>query len=981
MEAIALYRGDFMHGFSLRDNSGFEGWVLLQREALRRQVESALERLILAHIKSAEPDLAIPHAQRLLALNPMNERAHRYLMRLYTSAGRRSEALKQYELCVKVLLEELGVRPEEETTRLHATIRTKAGSMAAVATPGSAPPAPKTAALRPEVARYPGTGRACLPMLATRLVGRRRELALITERLEDPTCRLLTLTGPGGVGKSSLALEAARRIVGAYRDGAAFVPLTKATSPGLLVSTIADAIELPSAGHTPLQARLFEHLRDRQMLLVLDGFEHLLEAAGLLAEILPQAAEMKILVTSRERLHLRGEWDLVVHGLPYTSAGQPADAGDDATELFIQTAVRADAAFTLTAENALFVTRICGFLGGVPLGIELAASWVRHFNCQEIAARIEQNLDFLVAPRDAPERQQSLRATFIHSWRLLSDIEKSAMRRMSVFRGGASESAALEIAGSSLAVLTALTEKFLVHRGPEGRYELHELIRQYAFEALEAAPDDHARTDERHAAHYTTQVEVRRRELQGPHQERALRELAAEMGNISAAIHFCVERARHELLDRALDGLCALLALRGEFREALAVLREATVAVRRALGTGLSQATGDRLRLLLGRLLARRGQFALDSSARGEASSCLSESLRILREQGAQAEISVALCAAGRLALLEGNDAAARVCFEASCAISEELGDKLGVASALRQLSAVACRRGHKKRARRLLEDSLSLFRSENDSRGVAGCFVGLGSLLELTGDLDGAESAYRAGISALQEIKDPYQLGLLQAHLARVLCRKDDFTGSRSAFEACLSLGRRMSHLELISLALHGLGVLSLGRGDYEAAERFLDECARLCDRSNSRRGLAESLHGLGRVTIGRQTLDRARHFLSRGLKVAMEAEATTLSLDILVSCAELSMMRSASPPARKLLSLVLAHPSAEPATRQRADLLLGSSARRSTRTSKRTPLPRLLKMAGEILDEPSALQGASVTARELRAENGRHSPETPRQ
>ncbi|HYO67066.1 MAG TPA: BTAD domain-containing putative transcriptional regulator, partial [Archangium sp.] len=303
-EAAALYRGTFLQGFSLRDTETFEEWRGLQAERLRTRMMELLEQLIPLQVEQGQPAQAIACAQRLLAIEPTNESAHRHLMNLYAQGGQRTRALEQYESCARVLSENLAVKPQEETRRLQESIRA-----------GAVPPHAPRSAQGPTSLTLP----AEIPAPTTAFIGRGSELELISQRLQSPECRLLSLVGPGGVGKTSLAIEAARAYARRHGGGACLVSLAGVDAPGLLASAIADALALPaSPSDAPdaLEARLFEFLGSRSLLLVLDNFEHLLDASPLVARLLARAPALQLLVTSRERLNLRGEWELALEGLP-----------------------------------------------------------------------------------------------------------------------------------------------------------------------------------------------------------------------------------------------------------------------------------------------------------------------------------------------------------------------------------------------------------------------------------------------------------------------------------------------------------------------------------------------------------------------------------------------------------------------------------------------------------------------------------------
>lgn len=318
------------------------------------------------------------------------------------------------------------------------------------------------------------------PTPVTAFVGRGGELAEVWERLNDPACRLLTLTGPGGIGKTRLALEAARQAE--YPDGVYFLPLQSLSSPEQIIPIISKELPISGNAQQDMKARLFRYLRDKRLLLVLDNFEHLLDGVGLLSEILEVAPEVKLLVTSRERLHLMEEWVMDVQGLEIPKADVP-DAAEhySAVRLFVQCALRAG--YQVRDGDMAFVIRICRLVSGCPLGIQLAAAWTRSLTCQQIMRELERGLDFLQTPfRNVEPRHRSLRAAFEPTWERLTEAEQALFMRLSVFRDSFTLEAAEQVAGASLQLLTALVDKSLLRLNQDGGYEIHELIRQYAEE-------------------------------------------------------------------------------------------------------------------------------------------------------------------------------------------------------------------------------------------------------------------------------------------------------------------------------------------------------------------------------------------------------------------------------------------------------------------------------------------------------------------
>ncbi len=917
LQAVELYRGRMLEGLTPPGCASFDEWLSNVTEQHHLLATQALERLVTALTSRGRLQEALPHAQRLVSLEPTHEEAQRTLIRLYAWQGRWADALRQHRHCLDVLRDELDVPPQEETSRLLEALKAR-----------SLPPPPVEGAseVRASVPVAAAEVRSVtvLPSPATPLHGRASELRALVHRLEDPACRLLTLTGPGGIGKTRLALEVAHQCAGAWRHGARFIPLASVDERARLATALLEALELP-ASQAPAEVQLREHLRPREMLLVLDNLEHLLKAAPLLADLLAHAPGLKLLVTSRERLNLRGEWMLPLEGLPYPFPQGPTREGErESLELFALLASRAEASFRLGPDNEAAVARICQLVEGSPLGLELAAAWVSFFSPAELASRLEKDLDFLAAPRDAPERHQSLRATFLHSWRLLSAEEQGVLRRLSVFRGGASLEAAGAVAGATLPLLTSLVHKSLLRRTPSGRMELHGPLRQYAEEQLRALPEEHLQTRLRHAEHFLGRLELLLPWLSGgvARQAEALAAFEVEQEEFRAAARWAFENGHWEVMARGLEAFCLARELRGQFHMAFAGLVEAVALLRPAVQVKVASP----LRRLLGRMLVWQARFALAGAPCSPATALalVEEGLLLLGEEGAREDVTSGLLTAGRLALRQGNVPTARWCFHGGLSLARASRNLRAVALALGELSEVACHRGRPEQARRLLVRGLATFRLLGDERQVAACLGRLATLLHARGELEPAAAALRQGLGLLEAAGLRLQAAPLRAQLAEVLLRRGALEEARRLHEANLHLGRELGHPETVAQALHGLGLVAMSEGERGRARALLEEALALRGQLGARRDIAESLVALGRLSLAEGDVSRARGCLRTALQAATEVGSPPLLLDVLVTLAELPTPSGDSARLQRAAQALHSHPLSSHSTRQRAAALL---------------------------------------------------------
>ncbi|MGE5249385.1 MAG: ATP-binding protein, partial [Bacteroidota bacterium] len=486
----------------------------------------------------------------------------------------------------------------------------------------------------------PPLPRIDLPIFPTPLVGRGHEMEQLTQLLREPQCRLLTLVGPGGIGKTRLAVEAACSLQDCFADGLYFVPLASVASINAAISTAANAIHFGFHGPDDPKLQLLNYLQKKEMLLIVDNIEHLLAGdpdqetvAELLVEVLHQTAHVKLLATSRECLALEEEWVFEVQGLPVPESVD-AEAGlqNTSVELFLQRARRAHVGFDPAPEDFPAILRTCQLADGMPLAIELAAAWTRVLSCGEIAAELEHGMDFLrTGARDIPARHRSMPAVFEQSWKLLTEEERGVLLQLSVFRGGFSREAAEQVAAAALAVLSALVTKSLVRRSGAGRYDLHELIRQFAASKLAEDPGEMRDAQERHSLHYLSLLERQGVRLETAQQKEAVAELIRDMDNIRAAWDWSIASREFVRLYRVSVRLMHLFEVKDWFKEGETTFRKTVDSLRAALQGSEADAMRQ---VALNAMLAHRGFFWFRLGNAEDAYSILSPSAAFLRGSG-----------------------------------------------------------------------------------------------------------------------------------------------------------------------------------------------------------------------------------------------------------------------------------------------------------------------------------------------------------
>ena len=882
--AAALYTGDLLAGVALPDAPAFDEWLAGQRERLRQQAFQALHALAGAQLADGDAPAAIAALRRLLALEPWHEETHRWLMELLAADGRRSEALAQYAACRRLLAAELGVEPAPETTALYERIhagRVGAGGWG-LGTRGQGSgirdQGPGVREQGPE-ARDQETGNSPHPLAPshnrpaalTSLIGRETELAQIAAHLADPACRLLTLIGPGGVGKTRLALRAATDHRAAFADGAVFVPLTAAYAPQHIVPAIAGALGLTFAGAEDPADQLLRWLGDKRLLLVLDNLEHLLAGVDLLPAILAAAPGVTLLVTSRERLAVQAEWLLTVGGLSLPEDTAVAAAAT-AVQLFAERARQARADFALSLEVLPAVVRICRLVDGLPLAIELAAAWSRAFTCDEIVREIERGFDFLVTSlRDVPARHRSLRAVFDSSYEQLSPRMQAIFRALAVFRDGFGREAAGAVAGAAPADLAELADKSLLHRTAAGQYAQHELLRQYGAERLAALPAEAAAARARHGAYYAAFLHECEAALKGARQAEALAAIEAEIDDVRAAWGWAVAQRQDEALGQALDGLGLFYELRGGLQEGEAAMAGAVAALAEAPGRA-GDPSAPRRRLV-GRLLGWQGRFC-HYLGRGErAGPALARSAALLRPLAAARELAFTLTSLARHVDSQGQlDEAGRLDVEA-VALFRAADDPHGVSLALNHLGGVAFDTGDVVAARRCWLESLAVRRQIGDRHGMAHDLSNLGEVARLLGEYDEARRWSEESLAVLHDLGDSWRVVLPLGNLGMLARAAGRYDEARRLHEQCLVILRVIGDRRRTAEALVNLALAELHAGALAAAAAALAESLAILRAIGYQRGLAACLTSLGELALRRGLATEARDRCAAGLALAHES------------------------------------------------------------------------------------------------------------
>lgn len=945
-EAIVLYRGRLLDGLSLGGCPEFEAWLAVMRERADRLAGQTLACLVQFCVESGDHHQAIHWTQRHLDLEPWNEDIHRQLIWLLAHSGQRAAALHHFNLCTHMLAAELGVTPQPVTLALVERIRSGDQDLGVVqgvnGRPLTGPTLPTGLA-----------GSHHLPAPSTPFVGRTRELTQIAEILAGAECSLLTIVGPGGIGKTRLALELMQALAPRFADGAWFVDLVS-TDAATLPTVLLKRLDAPGAGAANARQRLLAYLADKRMMLVLDNFEHLLDAASLVTDILAAAPAVKVSITSRVALRLRQEWLAPLTGLdlpperamagwqqtgPSEGAAHPSamyadlDAFD-ATRLFVQCARRLQPDFVPTAEEAALIVQICRHLEGMPLGIELAASWIRSLPLRTLVAEVDSGLQRLETPlRDTPDRHRSMSALFDHSWRLLDEREQTILRALSVFRGGFTQSAAGHVAGADLADLSHLIDASWLRVRTGDRYDMHELVRQYCEARLNDDPlcREHAEVLRRHCTYFGQYLNGQMRRMN--YHKEVMTNLMAEFGNLQLAWQWGVEhgemRIAHDMalglyfigdmlgwyhfiiqsyapmtvtLERIIHdaatppeqrtGAALVLAwieyAQGFLNLQLGLVEQAHLAGQRSYAAASLLDEGNRraeLQLLSGWILPQ----VLLTTGEIEQARCRLEDYRREFEQSsldftlygnergrkfwtAHAYASLASCA-----WFQGNYTAAIAGWRQALDLREEMGEQRFCAFNLYNYALACVTLGRYPEAQDLARRGLSYSQTFGDQIGVAFGQMTLGIVSATRGESAVASAYLAQSLATGRQSGNRLLLVRSSVYRGRLALREGEISEAQVHFEEALAAATRHGALPYLFLAevLTGLGLAALARGEHRPATDYFQQAIQQAPHCPVW-SLAEAWLGLARAYLAQGEVAQAHEILWRVVSDPATAAAT---------------------------------------------------------------------------------------------------------
>jgi predicted ATPase/transcriptional regulator with XRE-family HTH domain len=676
-----------------------------------------------------------------------------------------------------------------------------------------------------EVVQAPGLLRTNLPAQPFPLIGRDAELVELGKLLAEPDCRLLTITGAGGVGKTRLAIELAFRERDSYPGGVYVVSLSSLNASEFIVPAVADVLKLTFSGPLEPKDQLLNFLAfhtSQPTLLVLDNLEHLLalsdpadgalDPVALLAEMLRRAPNVKILVTSRERINLQGEWMFELHGMPFPAKDQEYQLENfSATVFFVQRAQQAVRDFEVLPEEQPSLARICELVEGNPLAIELAAAWVRVLSIRDISREIASNLDFLTSSmRDVSERHRSLKATFEYSWKLLSAEERQGLSRLAVFRGGFQREAAEHVAGVSLTVLMSLFSKSLIQRQDQSRYDLHEVLRQYALSHLEEDPRENL-TYDRHCHYYLGLVHGEEKGFSEANQWVGDQVLLAELDNLRAAMSWGLKSSQVQYTLQIATALGQFWYTHGYWREGLEWLD---------WGLTCPQPAPDLVRAKALTVAGRLTRYLGDYS---QAIALLRESLVCWENCADQTGIAQSLCNLGAALFRQGDFEEALNLLGKALEVATQQVDRRGQYCSLENLGHAASRQGKPETAIEYYETSLALAREANDENQVANLLNAIGDEYMLLGDFDRAENFFSLAAEICRRLGNRLVGAYVSGNRGLIAIKNGNYTLAIGLLVESIRVLQEMGDKEEVILCFEPMAFMALEQRCPERAVKLL--------------------------------------------------------------------------------------------------------------------------------------------------------------
>ncbi|MCA9837546.1 MAG: tetratricopeptide repeat protein [Trueperaceae bacterium] len=846
--ASRLYTAAFLGDFSPADLATYAAWLDLERADLAMQAQEALG----FYARDLEAQGNVSGAAQvyadLLKFDPLNEDVLQAYLKVLYASGSRDRALRVFDDFSALLLKEFDAQPLEESLALVRLIRENKGldsTLSKGQALSSSPPINN------------------LPKQSTRFVGRKAELADLSAQLAHEDCRLLTLIGMGGSGKSRLALALASLLQHSFSHGVCFVPLAPLSSSDAVISALAQALGLTLAPRTEPLEQILAFLKDKKLLLVLDNFEHVLDAAPALTKLLQATEHLKMIVTSRESLKLIGEWLFDVEGLSYPDS-EVSDGLEsyDAVELFMSSAKRVAPRLEFSAADLARIAQISQRLTGLPLALELAASWARIMPIERIAKELSEGFELLESSQtDLPERHRNIKAMFEKTWAGLSEKKRETLAKFVIFQGGASLEAAEEVTGTHFSVLLSLVNESLLKRIPPNRFDIHELLKQFAAQHLDERQLNELR--QLYVAYFsgflhTYQARSDKEKLPGRNQ------LLKDIDNLRKNWNLILETVNTKALLLSTDAMYDLYFNKSFFYEGKTIFQEAL-----AILEQLQPVNHE----LMGKILHSLGVFNMHQGNVHMSSQAFKKAL---------------------ISLKKANN------------IEEQ-------AYVYKNLGLIAKQQGQLAQAVQELKNSLKLFRQLKDETGVAHALNSLGIILKNMEDFDQAQAYLLESLDTFEKLELEDDAAIANHNLGSIALMQGDYKGAKQHYLSSLRVFEKFDFRHGIAASNTNLGNIELKLGNYKDAIGFLAISIRLKKEIGDLVSLPEPLRQLGLSYRGMKNYHAAISNLLEAISLATGPQPQSLIIELLVDLADTLIEAGHASEAQEILALCLPYSSTE--------------------------------------------------------------------
>jgi predicted ATPase/DNA-binding SARP family transcriptional activator len=895
-KSLQLRTGEFLEKFSVSAAPLFDEWVSLIREELDHLAADGLVMLTQYYQNRNEYNLARQTVKKILQIAPWNESSHLMMMRLFAMDGQWSAFENQYHSLRKFLKEQIGVEPAQDTILFYEEVR-KQRSMSKLISQSS-------------------KLFSNLSVAETNFVGRELVLDEITNLLVDPACRLITVHGPGGIGKTSLAMEIARQQVGIYQDGVFFISLSGTHTIEEFISGLIDVIAIPLMDPDNLTSRLKDFFRNKCLLLVLDNFEHLLidtKVIQALSDIIQSTSRTKFLVTSRERLGLKDEWVYPLKGMSYPGIHNQFDPASiekyEALILFQQRARQVKPDFTWDAQSFAAVVQICQLFEGLPLGIELAAADVWSQTCPMIANKINTHWNALMTnASDISPRYRSLWANLEVSWVLLDNNLQRIFLRLGIFEGSFSVQAAVTISQASLHDLTRLVNQSILQHDSQGRYQMHSVIRQFAREKLHGS-GNFSEVQTSFVDYFANYLQDRQLDIKTNHQKQALNDIQDELINLKKAWVWMLEDRQLEKIEIFLDPMYQFFNIRSRYQEGIDFLQPALNLTNQLF----VESRLDQFEIIKGKLQVRIGSLAHRIRENETAWDLLEKAAQIFQKFATEKELANCRTVLASVHLRSNDFAKAEEYAHTNLEFFLQVQDVVGQIKELTTIGLVNLRRGNIEKARHYLHQSVDLGRKCENSHQLIVPLNYLGDIACNEGEYLEAVALFEESLKIASEIEDLYQMAIVVNNLASVYHVKLEYPKASEMYSKSLSICRQIGDLEGEAIALTNLGEVALALGDNTGAISLSEQALKISREVGEEWSISICLNNLADALCKYGQFEEALEHIKEAIQIALKNEASRFLARFAVTAGRCYQLLGSTKVADELFIAALAHSAAE--------------------------------------------------------------------